>query len=63
MAAPWLRRKRRCDNCRHWIKPDDPQYMGECRLSVDENSMCRTSVVLLRTAGCFYCCQWQRAEA
>lgn len=69
MTLPWERRKRKCGNCRWWIKAEDPRYMGECDLTMYRKNSVRGSLAYspaegfrMQTSDAFYCCQYWKKD-
>jgi hypothetical protein len=65
MTLPWEKRKRKCENCKSWLMPDDPQYMGRCEMSVRDNGFFSvpSNASYLYTGHYFHCMLWQRKES
>lgn len=56
-------RKRRCENCNHWIKPRGTIYMGRCSALVQDNGMAMAEEGIW-VSRYFYCClYWRKDEA
>jgi len=69
MSLPWEKRKKKCGNCKHWLPPADPEYMGRCALTFYDPGSVRGSFAYaleggyLTTSKDFYCMQYWRKEA